>query len=309
MGARLQHLINHVRTHTENETPVGTDSITDQEMVFMFNEALDRLWSKIVSVHPHMFVEELVIQTTGGTEAYDIPERAFTESRVLSVEYSDNGVDYYMLNKASYKNRNSSDTGTPTFYFRKNSKILVNPIPSTNSGSLRISYVRRPNNLDIKRSVIPAAGITIAGGAITALKATTTNFDVATLAANYDHLCIVDFYGNIKVANIPFTAIDTGTGVITIATTTHTLASGETAAVGDTIVGGKWTSTHSELPEVCDRYLSQFVIYKLFKRDSSEDAVGAFQELSLIEEDILESFTDQDDDVKFPPVLSAYEVF
>lgn len=305
MGARLQHLINHVRVTTENEVPTSTDSITDQEIIFMFNEGLDRIWSKIAATRPDIFISEEIVDIVSNQETYTIPARAFTDNRIHSVEYSDSNDEYYMLDKASYKLRDSKSNGVPNRYFRKNNKIYINPIPAIAGGKLKISYVRRPNDMDIKRGTVGA--VTVAGGAITSLGFTAVSAVVtADLTANYDYLSIVDFYGNVKVAAIPFTAIG---ATVTIATGSHVLQSGESVASGDIIVGGKYASTHSELPETCDRYLSQFAIYKLFKRDSSEDAGPALQELAMIEEDIIESFQDQDDDVKFVPIIGHYEVF
>lgn len=309
MGSRIQHLINYVREHTENTQPVVLDGITDQEIVVMFNQAQDRLVSKIIAVYPNIFVEEEVLSSVDGQEAYDIPSRAFADNRLQSVEYTADSSrnDYFKLVRSTRLSRDSDTTGLPVRYFRRNNKVYLSPMPDSSTGKIRLSYVRRANDLDIKRSIVKA--VTVAGGAITALTAEFTGYDLLTLSQNFDYLCIVDFDGNTKVANIPFSSINTVNGVVTIQTTTHTLAAGESVALNDVIVGGKWASTHTELPEVCDRYLTQFVIWKLFKRDSSDDSKQAAQELAMIEEDIIESYSDTEEDVKFVSILNPYETW
>ena len=51
------------------------------------------------------------------------------------------------------------------------------------------------------------------------------------------------------------------------------------------LVGGKDTTTHSDLPRNCERYLIAYCAWKIFKRDSSMDSGDQQAELSAMEQD------------------------
>jgi hypothetical protein len=308
MSTRIDKLITHIRKATENEE-VGTGyGIQDSEFIRYLNEAQDRLVSKITQQHPAVFVEETTIDTVANQEAYDIPADAIAFNRVTDVQYSAKSLrGFYTLNRISLKERDTDLKGEPLQYIRKAGQILLSPIPTTSSGQIRLNYIRRPRDLDTRRGKVDS--VTLGASSITALSLDHTQSDFDDTNLNLaDYITVVDRYGSVKMKNIPIDSVSAVNGDVTI-TSGFTFSSGETIEVGDYVVIGGFSSTHSELPDTCERYLSQYVIWKIFKRDSSSDANQAESELSALENEIISLYADIDDDLIFIPIISDWEAY
>ena len=76
---------------------------------------------------------------------------------------------------------------------------------------------------------------------------------------------------------------------------------------GAYIVGGKDTSTHSELPRSIERYLIAYCAWKILKRDSSVDSNEAQIELAAIAQEIVNSYALISDDIQFVPQLNSWD--
>ena len=305
---RLDYLITDARLQTENEDFSDTVGIDDEEFVRFFNEAQTRIHSLIVQQHSAIFLKENTQTLTSGTEAYNLPSDCLLANKVTQVDYShDSSSDNYVPLKPTYlKNRYSSE-GAPMYYIRKAGQVLINPIPNRSNGSIRITYIEKPRGLDIRRGSINA--VTDSGTQITALTMEVTTDTVDGDALDKDNfLCIVDRAGNIKMADIEYDSVNSTTGVVTL-TQNHTYDSGESIAVGDYVVVGKNTSTHSELADFVERYLIAYVAWKILKRDSSADYQEQQDELAQLEREIIESYADISDDIYEIPEINDDEVW
>ena len=105
------------------------------------------------------------------------------------------------------------------------------------------------------------------------------------------------------MAGIPLADLNTSTGEITVDTFEY--EDGETIAVGDYVVSGKYTTTHSELPDIAERYLLMFGQWRVQKRDSSNDSVDANAEAKEMEADIMATYAEQTKDVAEIPILDT----
>ena len=298
----LQYLINQARRESENEEFSDTSGISTDEFVQYFNDAQHRLQSKIVAQRQSVFTEEKIINAVGQQEEYDLPADIFLENMVSNVEYNTGSdpVDYYSLEPGSLKNRIPGVYGAPRYYIRKNSKILLAPIPQASSEKMRINYVRRVSELNVRRGSV--ASVTLTSDSITALTLNTLDLDSDALDES-NYLCVVDRDGNFKMKNVEFDVINPATGEVTV-TTGFTFEDGETIEAGDYIVPGKETTTHSELPRHCERYLIRYCVNKILMRDSSVDIAEASQELAMIENDIVESYASLTDDLQLIPEIN-----
>lgn len=315
MSRRVDRLITHIRSITENDTINSTTDITDNEILEFINEGQHRLQSRILAQHPRVFINETTLSSVADQEEYDLPSDVFLANKVISVEYSDDtGPDksYTKLLPGHERNRQSDISGFPKYYIRRDKlnndvgSILLAPKPSNSSGSIRITYVQRIDQLDKRRGIV--SDITDSGTQITAL-----TLDVSgdppidsTDLADHDYFCIVSKTGSIKMRNLQFDSINTSTGVVTL-TSSHTYNTGETAAVGDYIVGGRDTTTHSRLPRNVERYLIEFAAWKIFKRDSSTDSIEQQNEVLALEQDIIECFQEVQEDIHIIPVLEDWD--
>jgi hypothetical protein len=316
MARRVDRLITHIRSITENETANSTTDITDNEIIEYLNEAQHRIQARIVSQHPRVFIEETTIAAVADQEEYNLPSDVFLNNKILSVEYTTDSASssptYYTLKPAYQRDRNSHISGVPTKYIRRDKltnatgSFLASPAPSGTNGQFRITYIRRIDELDKRRGIVSA--VTLTSSAISAL-----TLDISgeppidsTDLADHDFLTVVNDEGTIQMRNVKFSTINTGTGVVTV-DGSFTFDSGETIAVGDYIVGGKDTSSHSSLPRNVERYLIEFAAWKIFKRDSSTDSAEQTQELLALEADIIESYQEIEEDVSTIAILEDWD--
>lgn len=300
----VNKLISQIRVQTENENEAA---IEDSEILQYLNDAQERLHAVVSAKYPKVFLETKEYNIVTGQSDYELPVNVFLDNKVLNVEYSYTGdtEDYYPLDPITLKER-TNYSGYPVNYIRRSGKVTLDPIPDSPSGKIRVEYVKRIRHLDKRRGVIDL--ITTDSSTITSLVLDTSNSLAIDTDAfeDVEYVCLVDKYGNVGYANIPVDSIDSSTGSVTI-TSGYSFGTGESASPGDYIVIGENTSTHSEFPRNCERYLIAYASWKLLKRDSSADYAEQQQELLAMEDDIVNSFADVDDDFVKIPVYSSFD--
>lgn len=302
---RVDLLFNIARKATENDEFSDDTGIGNDELIQYVNDAQYRLLSLITSTHPTVFVKESpLIQVNKSQEVYPLPDDTFLENRITSIEYSDTGLirDLNKLRPLTLSTREVSFEGFPKNYIRRSGNILLSPVPNS-TGVLRFNYQRRIAELDIRRARVSAVTLDTNNRTITSLTFDTTeaSFDASTLNT-CDHICAIDKLGTQKMIKIEIDSVDTNTGVVTISSG-FVYEEGSTLDIGDYIVCGFDASTHTELPKICERYLVSYLSWKLFKRDSSEDSFEQRNELKSMEKDIVDSFSDVDDDITLIPMI------
>jgi len=306
---RLDYLITDARLATENEDFSDTVGISDEEFIRFINEAQTRIHSLIVQQHSSIFLKEITSSIIANQETYSLPSDCLLGNKVTQVDYSHNNSDAnYVPLKPTFLRNRRSDEGEPFYYIRKSGQILLNPIPNTTSGSLRITYIEKARKLDIRRGSIDT--FTDSGTAITALSLNVSTDTIDSVAVGKDNfICVVDRAGNIKMTDIEYDSIDETTGIVTLTNSSHTYISGETLTAGDFIVVGKNSSTHSELVDFVERYLLAYCSWKILKRDSSVDYQEQQTELSQLETEIVASYADISDDIYEIPEINKDEVW
>jgi len=301
MGSNMKYVgdqITVVRRDTRNEdvpTAASQVGIETADILRYLNYAQERLQSLILVSSPQTFQAEKIISLVIDQEAYTISDRVFAGERIVNVEYSPTGdiSNYYEIFERALSYRNTYNQTNPTFYIRRNGQILLNPIPNQATGKIRVTYERQLDTTDIRRGQIDV--ITLSSTQLTALTLDiATDDDVALEAAQY--LCINDKYGTVKMYNIPITSYNDTTGVVTLPA--FTFASGETGAVDNYVTVGQYTTTHSKLHDICERYLETYAAMKVFKRDSSSDAADFARDLDAMESDIIRTYQEADKDEK-----------
>lgn len=309
MSRLVNRLIDQVRRETENEDVSSTSGIQDIEFLQYLNDAQDRLQSLITSTHPTVFVKEKIINVVQDTEIYDLPDDAYKENAVTTVEYtpSNNTEDYYHLEQSTMKKRDTAVQGFPVTYIRRSGQVLLQPRPQQ-AGAIRLNYIKRIDRLDKRRGIVAVSVLNTTARTITTLELDPSSsnpaLDVSTLLED-NYITICDRDGKPLMRNIPIDSIDAGTGVVTVSAG-FVYEEGETLPTSSYITSGKDSRTHSELPRMCERYLIAYASWKILKRDSSVDFQEAQSELLQMEGDIVNSFADIDDDVHFVPTLNHW---
>ena len=301
---RISQLITQSRRATENLSFDENSGISTDEFIQYSNDGQDRIQSLIATAQEEMFQKEIIIDSVSGQEAYDLPDDTLMSTRVQNVEYSDSGGNlYYRLSQGRMKERISSNiiSNIPGFYIRRSSQLLLQPTPS-GGGLIRITYQYKLPKLDIRRAKVDSA--TFTGNTIdTLFLDTTSNIDSEEIK-DEAYITIVDKDGIIKMQKIPVQDINTTSGEVTVYPGFE-FEDGETIDPGDWVVLGKMATTHSELPDICEKYLISYMNWKILKRDSSNDSVEQNAELKEMENEIVSAFALADQDVDGITILNS----
>lgn len=302
---RLDQLIAEVRAQTKNEEYGTNRGIQQNEMVRYMRDAQARIENLIKQQHPNAVIKEAFIDVATGQEEYSIPSDAFASSNVINVEYSvtGNSRDYYKLDLRSLSQRCTA-TGNPEFYIPRKGKILINPIPYNSiSNGIRLNYQYSLPSLDIRRGTVSSSVINVITRKVTSITfANDTNLD-STGLTDSDYVCVVDRYGNFLMRNLICSSYNSGTRTLSI-DSSFTYNTGETLPNGSYVTIGKYTTTHSQLDDICERYLNAYTAWKILKRDSNVDASDQQVELQAMEQEIVDCYAQLDEDVDTIPLIS-----
>lgn len=313
MARYVSYLIDDVRLSTENTDFSDTIGIKDSEFLRFLNDAQYRIQNLIIQQHPSVFLTEYTTSIVANQEAYTLPNKAFMGQKVTQVEYSyeSTGVNnFYPLRPGSLFERvsgtNSFSLNRPHKYIRKAGQVLLVPTPQSSNGQLRITYVHKIPKLDLRRGSVASVTLDSATNTITALTLDVSTDSVDnTQMAKFTRLSVVDEEGNVKMSNIKYTAIDPATGVVTI-DSSFTYENGETIEAGNYIVAGDYSSTHSELDEMVERYLIAYTTFKILQRDSNITDLQVQQSIIMeMEDEIISSYAEISDDItEIPEIIS-----
>lgn len=286
-------LITEVRRDTRNEDipTSGSDvGISTEDFLRYVNFAQEKCQAIAISAKSTKFNTTKEISLVSGTVEYTIPDRVYLDEHILNVEYSDSGLarDYYELRERTISHRNDSP-GTPSFYIRRGGRILLCPAYNASGAKARVTYERTVDTLDIRRGQVTDS--LIAAGTLAALEIDPDTDDADALS-RAQYLCLNDAFGNVLMYNIPVESYNSTTGVVTISGGSFTFQTGETAPALAYVTVGKYTTTHSKLNDLCERYMAQYAEYKIFRRDSSNDASGARDDMRETLKEISTSYSE-----------------
>lgn len=305
---RLELLIKEVRRATENENASTTSGITDEELANYFNDAQTRLQARITAQHPRMFLAQSLISLVASTEVYGLPADIFLGSRIELLEWKfGSGTNDYegIAHKALHERDTSYTSAGPYFYIRRDDDILINPVPSAAlTDGLRLTYQKKLRDVDIRRGKIASAAKT--GNVLDTITlsdpTTLLNKDKELKTASdavlqsIDYICVVDKDGVSVLDQIPIDDYNKTTRVITVSASFSTTVAAATF-VGAYVVGGKVATSHSDLKDVCERYLVSYVTFKVLRRDSNiQESEFQRDELIALESDIINAYQVPEED-------------
>lgn len=294
-------LISQSRRDSNNTDTTG---ISTEDFLRYANYGQEGIFGKILQTSPMSFQAESEISIVAEQEAYSIPDNVYLGERIVNVEFSSSGLerDYFKLFEVALSFRNTYPSLRPQNYIRRNGQVLLRPTPSQSGGTLRVTYERQIDALDVRRGQVngtpSGATIDLTHGTFLAPSAA----DEALLVANA-YVCISDAFGNVMLRNGVVSSYNAGTDVITLAANVSTYLVG-TYALANLADGyltiGPYTTTHSKLKDVCERYLVAYMNWKALSRDAAtREKSELFREEKLdLEREIVESYRmpDKDED-------------
>jgi len=310
MQTYVGDIIDMARRDTQNFTdipttkPASTDTgsgIYTDDFLRYVNWGQQRLLGKILKKYPFAFHSRKEISLVASQQAYDVDDNLYLGTKIVKVELSrtGNAKDYYRIPPAHPYFPNNRE-GWPCAYVRMNGQVLLEPTPSTATGTMRVTFQRALDRLDLRRALVDGTPATtdivldtVAGGAITALE------ESYITAARY--VCVNDADGIPMLYNGLVASYNGGTDTLTLAANVSTYL--ETGyALADLDAGyltiGKYTTTHSKLVEDAERYLVEYTNRRMFKREVKDSTT----DLTEIEDEIVANYRVPDMDIKEIPI-------
>ena len=282
---RLEFQINQVRNSTDN---TNTNGITNAELVGYFNDAQKYITTLIFKNNPYadMFKVQVEI-AANSTGIYTIPADCYSINAISMVEakYNDTSVnDGYTRIKPISESEFSYIFG----YITRDNTILINGQNNVAQfSSVRITYFKQLKTLDVRQSGITS----ISAGVNIVLSTTPTDLYIMD-----DHCSTVDAQGDQAIANIYFT--NTSGATLLTANTTGVTTS-------QYIVAGANACNRSQLPDVCEPYLLDYVKQRIYTRNNYEDANKQMYFTEQQRQEIISIFSKNKKDDDTIPVTDA----
>lgn len=312
---RVEFLIKEIRRITENETVGTNDGIVDDEIIQHLNDAQEDMLDSIYQTSNDILAKEFTFDSVSGQSEYDIPFDLYSRSHVITLEFTTGGDTFYTeIRKAVMKERESSP-GHPNSYHIKRDKLILSPTPNVN-GTFRMMYNPRLPTLDKLRGVLSgASGLTyveditleVLGSAWVGLDNSNNGIkDAVSGILNHTAISTFDVQQNV-ITNWDLKLREYSPGSVTDTTIQFINSSGQeinTSTTGNAFTFGAYSTNISELPDLCEKYLRAYAIWKVFKRDGCEDSKEQEGELMMMKNQIIQSIAHQDSDFFDIPVVN-----
>lgn len=298
---RLEQLIDICRKETGNtryEDSAFGSGIQQSVFVQHFRDAQDALYMHIVSKKTKFFRKTKTIQVDPMRKMYPWPDDIYVQA-LETLQWSDTRFrgTPITLKKSYTKELLSTRVGYAYSYIPSNEGVEMNP--PVNYGRLHFTYERKLPLLQKRSGRI--TNVTMVGNTVTALTVDSNDkiYDESEINDDF-FLCVVDKFGNVKALNIEY--IDCMNGVFSM--NPFDLQDGESIAVGDSILVGKNTCNIPDLPDICEGYLRQHVIYRVKMGDESSWTDEARNNLNAYLNAIDDSFGRLSEDITDIPITN-----
>lgn len=301
----MQKYIGDIITQQRHDTRNTDVEAHSSDVLLNYNQyAQNRLYGSISLQYNYAFEESQDVNITANEDTYTVNDNVAFGSRIVSVWYSPSGAESAFRPLRPTPNRpDRLSIGTrPIFYRRRGNKVIVEPTPTVTQGKLRIVYERALDQLALRRGRVNG---TPSGAVIdlTHSSGAPTTDDEALFVEN-SYVCISDPFGTPLLYNGVISSYNAANDELTLKANVSTyLVSGY--APSDLADGyltlGKYTTTHSKLPDEAEGYLIEWVNRKLHAVDSSNQFADTDQMLKEIESTIVASYRRPDKDVKLFP--------
>lgn len=303
---RLDILQRDARLQAGAKLYTATAGVRMSEVVRFANEAQQGILNKIIQTKNSLFTRQTEIDITNGTASYPvpgtIPNVVHTGANIIGVKYSFNGDarNYYSLDFRASREE-VSVSAYPTGYFIRDGQIVLTPIPAQTGAKIRVDYQYAIPDVDIRRGLISAHGLT----SITLTANSTLLQETEEDLTNglVDYISVVDKDGAVIANSIPVTSYDASTNIITC-----TLTSAQNSAVtngSNWVVFGKYSTTNSMLPDICERYITHYTARLIQMRDSNSETTVTKELLDEIEAEILAACADLEEDLHSVTILDS----
>lgn len=292
---RAELLFNEARLSTNTTDIASVSPLLLQGYMNRVHSYLEDLLF-LVNDENDLFLKDYEFNLIRGQDEYPLPIDIYAKSSIDNVAVSFlNGLSqtFLPLKKVSRKQR-----GFTFGYFVQNTQLVFTPKPQS---PLRIKMTYQMK--------VPSVGVRVGKiSTFTSTQIVLTDY-VSGITSGSDFICIVDFDGNIlnKTTDlngntyfVPIKMTNDSSGTLTV--------DNSIGAVADAyVVSGKYASSHSQLPDECEKYLitalERLIQYRQSSSDINTSNVFSAEELVTIKE----VFADNSYDDAKPPVTEWQE--
>lgn len=304
---RSDLIVRDARLQSGDRFYSSTAGVRLSEWARYLTETQTAIFQKILNTHASVFNRQIVVPVTQNVATVPIPvtnpNAVNLKGNIINVSYSfdGNAQNYYKLNLRT-PSQEISYPAYPEGYFLRDGQIVLTPIPNQGSGTLRIDFQYDIPALDVRRAKVSSASTTQIVFTTNNTLVTETEEDLAN--GLVDYVCVVDKDGNIVAQNLPIT-----TGYVSATKTLScTLTAAQVTAVtaqDSWVVFGPFTTTHSQLPDNCLRYMTHGLARFAQMRDSNSEVTVTKEHLQELETEIMASFSDLEEDITPIPILDG----
>lgn len=278
MDRYIGDIIDDERHDTRN---VDEEAHSDANMLRYNQYAEKSLYGKIMTGYSWLFEKTIETSIVADQDEYTVNDNLAYGTRITNVEYKAAGsTRYYPLQVTPDRYRTLLYSGYPRMYRRRHGSIVIEPVPENSQGTLRITYERALDRLALRVAQVNGTP----ANATIAVDNEDATYTPELVSPNY--ICITDAYGEPLLYNGVVSSFSSPTITLT-ADVEDYLVTGKTLADLDNawVTVGKYSTTHSALPNEAEAYLIEWVNLKLHNIDSSDQ----FQETNQVLKDISNS--------------------
>ena len=299
--SRIRRLT-HSQSFSDSATSSAQRGVQTQTIVDLLNEAHEVCHGMLFDNGAQAYIKESLLDVTTNPEGVTISTDSYLGVNVLNVEYkygSESG-QYRKLKKGSEFERNTRNTGRPTHYIQRNNQILLYPIPSESvTEGLRVTYEEQLATVDVRRGKVSAVDDVNDPTSITITGADLADVSLGGSELLGTYITVVDKDGAQQMVNIPVTAYNTTTGVITLGS--FTSASSEVVAVGDFVVMGADATSHSPFPRAVEPFLVEFAKRDIYELIGDPMLNSSERKLRQLQVRVESMFSEWSSDIKHIP--------
>ena len=298
MDKYIGELISAQRLDTRNQ---DIEAIEDSDLLRYNQYAQDRIYGLIALDYNWVFERQIEIDIVANQKVYPINDNLAFGTRIVSVEYRHTPTSRYFPVPPTPDRYTEMQGGylKPIYYRRRHGDVVIEPTPSQASGNLRVTYERGLDRLALRSArvlSVPDVDKILLNAPTTATEASFTNGAL---------VCFTDLNGNPIAYNCEVSSYDVTTDIITFANSLDNyLVEGydSTDLVDSFLTLGRYTTTHSPLPNEAEGFFIEWVNRKLHNVESSDQFDATNLLLKEIKDTIVAAFKRPDKDRKTFPV-------
>lgn len=293
---RLERLITEARLSSNTQ---DVDVMSDALCVLYANRVQSMIEDRIFMSNSanNIFMTSKDYTIVANTTDYDLPFDIYARSAIKSVNVVRTSTYGFLNDKVPFISE--SENGNKYGYSIKESQVVFN-LQRNIVDPCRVNYVRKIPTLG-KRfgTTISAAG----AGTITVGATTDDILDID------DYFSTVDANGVVKTRGNKILTYTKATGVLTFTVGTSVPDTGSNIpANGEYVIPGKYATSHSQLPDECEKLFLEVLERRIAQRQSQVDTMSIIAPLTAQEEALIDAvFAKGSDDNLVPPIVDYVE--